>query len=81
MRLRALYLTGALIATAIPFAAQAQSAPPYYEPATGVEQTAPAPDVCRPGWVWEPAGYVSLGRWQTGRCVPREMLESGEGVY
>jgi hypothetical protein len=81
MRLYALYLTGALVATAIPLSAGAQPVQATRQTAAGPEQTTPTLDACRPGWVWEPAGYVTLGRWQAARCVPRNLREGGEGAY
>jgi hypothetical protein len=81
MRLHALYLTGALIAAAIPLSAGAQPVQANRQTAASTDQTTPTSEVCRPGWVWEPAGYVTLGRWQPARCVPRHMLEGGEGAY
>ena len=60
MRLHACYMTGALIATAIPPSAGAQ--PTQASGQTAAEQTMLAQDVCRPGGIWEPAGYLRSGK-------------------
>jgi hypothetical protein len=70
MRLTTLYLTSALTVAAAPLLA---AQPPAMSPPgdAGAEQTTPT--ACkRPGWVWEPAGYLTHGIWRPAHCAPRE---------
>jgi hypothetical protein len=72
MRLRALYLIGALAMAAVPHAAGAAPSPAAYSPGANAQQAAPA-DECGPGWYWEGAGYVDHGKWRPAHCAPSEM--------
>jgi hypothetical protein len=72
MRMHGLYLTGALIAAAIPLSVGAAPAPANYQSAASVAQAAPAPDTCPAGWIWEPAGYMGNGHWRPAHCAPRD---------
>lgn len=72
MLMRALYLTGALVATAIPLSAGAAPIPANQQSAAGVEEAAPAPDACPAGWIWEPAGYMGNGHWRPAHCASRD---------
>ena len=65
MRLHALYLTGALIATAIPFSARAVPVAAHHEAG------ASAPYACPPGYYWEPVAYAPHGKFRPAHCVPR----------
>ena len=81
MRLNTLYLVGALTVLAVPLSAAAQPGQPYPQTGAGaeqaaasVEQAAPAADACPPNWVWEPAGYMSYGKWRSAHCAPRNAV-------
>jgi hypothetical protein len=69
MRLHALYLTGALIATAIPLSAGA--APLAADHDTGTRQAASAAYTCPPGYYWEPDAYAPHGKFRPAHCARR----------
>jgi len=77
MRLPMIYLMGALIVASAPFAACAQPSQTAPQPDAAADQTTPpAPAPCRrPGWVWEPAGYLTHGIWRPAHCAPRNSFE------
>ena len=75
MRLQALCLTAALTALAIPLSAGAQPVQVSRQTAA-TEQAMPARSVCPPGWIWEPAGYVSFGRWEDAHCALRDYQQN-----
>ena len=54
MKLHVLYLTGALIATALPLSARAIPAQPDHQATTGAQQATSASYTCPPGYYWEP---------------------------
>lgn len=68
MRLHALYLTGALIATALPLSARAV---PVHPATTGAQQATSAPYTCPPGYYWEPDGYAPHGKFRPAHCAVR----------
>jgi len=76
MRLRVLYLMGAVIAASAPFAACAQPLQTAPQTEAASDRTSPpAPAPCRrPGWVWVPAGYLTHGMWRPAHCAPRNTL-------
>jgi len=67
MRLHALYLTGALIATAIPLSAGAVPAVADREAAISARQAASATFTCPPGYYWERDAYAP----RPAHCAPR----------
>lgn len=69
MRLHALYLAGALIATAVPFSAGAVPAAPDHQTAASTQEAAPAADTCPPGYYWEPADYARHGKFRPAHCA------------
>jgi hypothetical protein len=64
MKSHVLYLTGALIATALPLSARAI-------PATSGQQATSAPYTCPPGYYWEPDGYAAHGKFRPAHCAVR----------
>ena len=56
MKLHVLYLTGALIATALPLSARAIPVQPDHQATSSAQQATSAPDTCPPGYYWEPDG-------------------------
>jgi hypothetical protein len=73
MRLKALYLTGALAVSAVPLSAGAEPAQADRQDTTSFQEVTPAEDACAPGWYWEEAGYAKHGKWRPAHCAPREM--------
>lgn len=79
MRLKALYLTGALTVLAMPLSAGAQPVQstgpgqPNYQATTNVQQMTSQEDTCGPGLRWEEAGYAKHSQWRPAHCAPREM--------
>lgn len=71
MRLRALYLVGAVIATAVPLSAEAVSAPPDHQTVAGDRQAASTTYTCPPGFYWEPDAYAPHGKFRPAHCAPR----------
>ena len=71
MKLRVLYLTGALIATALPLSARAIPVQPDQQATTSAQQTTSAPYTCPPGYYWEPQGYISKGKFRPAHCAVR----------
>ena len=71
MRLHALYLTGALIATAIPLSAGAIPVAAEHEADTSSQQAASATYTCPPGYYWEPGGYAPHGKFRPAHCARR----------
>ena len=71
MRLRTVYLIGALAATAIPLSAGAQSLAANHQWTTNAQADRQAVQQCPPGYDWEPAGYLGGGTWRPARCASR----------
>ena len=71
MKLRVLYLTGALIATALPLSAQAIPVQPDHQATSSAQQATSAPDTCPPGYYWEPDGYAQHGKFRPAHCAVR----------
>ena len=71
MRLHALYLTGALIATALPLSARAIPVQPDHHATTSAQQAASATYTCPPGYYWEPDGYAPHGKFRAAHCAVR----------
>jgi hypothetical protein len=72
MRLRALYLTGAVVAAAIPLSAGAQPVQPDHQAYTGARQsTSSATYTCPPGYYWEPDAYAPHGKFRPAHCASR----------
>jgi hypothetical protein len=71
MRLHALYLTGALIATAIPLSAGAVPVPAQHEAGISARQVASVMYACPPGYYWEPDAYAPHGKFRPAHCAPR----------
>jgi hypothetical protein len=74
MKMRTLYLTSALIATAIPLSAGAAPASADHQKSAGVEQAKSAKKTCPAGWVWEPSGYMGNGHWRPANCARRNTI-------
>lgn len=74
MGMRTIYLTSALIATAIPLAPGAAMMPANDQSAASVEQAGPATETRLAGWVWEPAGFMGNGHWRSAHCAPRNAV-------
>src|SRR4029077_4470048 len=74
MRLQALYFIGALAVTAIPLSAGAQSLPANDQPVPNAEVYARSAEACPAGSIWEPAGYLSSGKWRPAHCAPRDTI-------
>lgn len=72
MRLHALYLAGALIATASPLSAGSVAAEVDQQTAASTQQAAPAADTCPPGYYWAPARYARHGKFRPAHCAIRE---------
>jgi hypothetical protein len=70
MRLHALYLAGALIATAIPLSVGAVPAEADHEAATSARQASPATYACPRGYYWKPARYARHGKFRRAHCTP-----------
>ena len=71
MRLHALYLTGALIATALPLSARAVSVQPDHQATINAQQATSALYTCPPGYYWEPDGYAPHGKFRAAHCAVR----------
>lgn len=71
MRLHALYVTGALIATAIPLSAGAVPVAAQHEAGASARQAASAASTCPPGYYWEPDAYAPHGKFRPAHCAPR----------
>jgi len=71
MRLNTLCLIGSLTVTAMPLTAGATSPQLYRQQIVGVQRDAPAATACAPGWYWEPAGYVTHGKFRPAHCAQR----------
>jgi hypothetical protein len=71
MRLHALYLTGALLATAIPVSAGAVIVAADHEAGISARQAASAAYTCPPGYYWEPDAYAPHGKFRPAHCAPR----------
>ena len=74
MKMRTLYLTSALIATAIPLSAEAAPAPVDHQSAASVKLAISTKKACPAGWIWEPAGYMGNGHWRPAHCVRRNTI-------
>lgn len=70
MRLRALCLAGAVIATAVPLSAEAVSVPPDHQTVAGDRQVA-STYACPLGLYWEPDAYAPHGKFRPAHCAPR----------
>ena len=71
MRLHALCLTGALIATAIPLSAGAVPVAADHEARASAPQTVSAAYTCPTGYYWEPDGYAPHGKFRPAHCALR----------
>ena len=71
MKLHVLYLTGALIATALPLSARAAPVQPDHQATTSAQQATSAPYTCPPGYYWEPDGYAPHGKFRPAHCAVR----------
>jgi hypothetical protein len=71
MRLRALYLTGALIAAAIPLSVSATPGAVDHQAAISGRQATSATATCPPGYYWEPDGYAAHGKFRPAHCALR----------
>ena len=71
MKLRVLYLTGALIATALPLSASAIPVQPGHHATANAQQATSAPYTCPPGYYWDPDGYAPHGRFRPAHCAVR----------
>jgi hypothetical protein len=71
MKLHALYLTGALIATALPLSARAAPVQPDDQATISAPQAASAQYTCPPGYYWEPDGYAPRGKFRPAHCAVR----------
>ena len=71
MRLRALYLAGAVVVTAIPLSAEALSVQPDHQTVPRDLQTASAIYTCPHGFYWEPDAYAPHGKFRPAHCAPR----------
>jgi len=82
MRLYALYLTGALVATAIPLSAGAQPVQATRQTAAGPEQTTPTLDACRAlyGNITVKDGQIQQSNY-TDYLVPRIDITPETHVY
>jgi hypothetical protein len=69
--LHALYLTPALIATALPLSARAVPVPLDHQATTSAQQATSAQYTCPPGYYWEPAGYAPHGKFRLAHCAVR----------
>jgi hypothetical protein len=70
MRLKALYLTGALMSVAIPLSAGAAPSQRDSQTTPNAEQML-ASDACGRGWYWEAAGYAPHGKFRPAHCARR----------
>ena len=71
MKSHVLYLTGALIATALPVSARATPAQPDHQATTSAQQATSASYTCPPGYYWEPDGYAKHGKFRLAHCAVR----------
>ncbi len=71
MRLQALFLTGAVIAMAIPLSAGAVSFAADQEASTSARPAASATYACPPHYYWEPDAYAPHGKFRPAHCAPR----------
>ena len=79
MRLNALYLIGTVTISAIaPLAGTAAAQPAGMVPAQSDRQAAvgaprgtQVPNVCPPGYYWEPSSYARHGKFRPAHCAPR----------
>ena len=71
MKLHVLYVTGALIATALPLSARAIPVQPDHQATSSAQQATSAPDTCPPGHYWEPDGYAQHGKYRPAHCAVR----------
>jgi hypothetical protein len=71
MKSHVLFLTGALIATALPLSAGAVPVQPDHQATTSAQQAMSAPDTCPAGYYWEPDGYAPHGKFRPAHCAVR----------
>ena len=71
MRLYALCLTGAFLATAIPLSARAVPVAADHEAAASAQRAASPVYTCPPGYHWEPDAYAPHGKFRPAHCAPR----------
>ena len=71
MKLRVLYLTGALIATALPLSARAIPVQPGHYATASAQRATSAPYTCPPGYYWEPDSYAPHGKFRLAHCAVR----------
>jgi hypothetical protein len=71
MRLKSLYLCGALAVAAIPLSAGAQSWPANNPSAPNAQGYTESAKACPPGYDFEPSGYLGNGHWSPAHCASR----------
>ena len=71
MKLHVLYVTGALIATALPLSARAVPVQSDHQVTTSAQQAAAASYTCPPGYYWDPDGYAAHGKFRPAHCAVR----------
>ena len=71
MKLRVIYLTGALIATALPLSARVIPVQPDPRTANTAQQAMSARYTCPPGYYWDPDGYAPHGKFRPAHCAVR----------
>ena len=71
MKLHVLYLTGALIATALPLSARAVTVQPDHQATPSAQQATSASYACPPGYYWDPDGYAPHGKFRPAHCAVR----------
>jgi hypothetical protein len=71
MKSRVLYLTGALIATALPLSARAIPVQSDHRATTSAQQATSASYTCPPGYYWEPDSYAPHGKFRRAHCAAR----------
>jgi hypothetical protein len=71
MKLRALCLTGAPIAVAIPVSAGAVPVAADHEAGASARQAAALTYTCPRDYYWEPDAYAPHGKFRLAHCAPR----------
>jgi hypothetical protein len=71
MKLHALYLVAAVIATALSLSAGAVPSEANHEVPASARQATSATHTCPPGYYWEPDAYAPHGKFRPAHCAPR----------
>ena len=71
MRLHAFYLTGALIATAVPLSAGAVPVAADHQAAPALGKPRRLLYTCPRGYYWEPDAYARHGKFRPAHCALR----------